>query len=535
MSAVALLLIFASFVWRLHYGVNLSDEALHVGIPLRFALGATPFIDEVSSVQTYALVTWPLASIYLKVRGATDAIVLAFRIAFACLWLLLAGCYWLFGRRYADIRVGMMLAAGPLVCVPANIPSLSYLTIGMFAFSILALLHLGVLTGKPIPRSLVLGVVAPVGLLAYPPALPALLYMATRSVGGGVRYSVVAFSALTVAFIAGETLDLGRFFHDSGALEYIKAGYSTAPSRWGRLTPLCSLEAFVLFSLVVGVASRYAYFLVLPLSVAATFLISSPLVTSYSLQSNLILILVSLLLVSEVCVVGCYRDISRLVPLRDIVIATLLAYSGTAYFSDYPATCAILWFGPLLGVLVVRIFQRMSSFSPSGGVLWGFLSLYFVLWNQLQGRYTWEEDSFQSLTERIVSGPYAYLKTSPHRARFLSEFEYAVSPLVAGGARVVGWGLVAPSFLGLYYPAEYSLATLYPDMCEGRQKFLVQRLIKSSPHPLVALRTSFSTLEQCSDMPLDKALCENRRSEATLLDQHLRLSWWSLEKGIIAQ
>ena len=114
LSTLGLLLALVSFVWRLQFGVNLADEALYVGIPLRFALGATPFVDEYSSVQSFGLATWPLASLFLALQGSTESIVLWFRFVFACMWIGLAACYWLLGRRYADCSVANLLAAAQL-------------------------------------------------------------------------------------------------------------------------------------------------------------------------------------------------------------------------------------------------------------------------------------------------------------------------------------------------------------------------------------------------------------------------------------
>lgn len=516
-----------SFIWRLQHGVNLSDEALHVSLPLRFALGIRPFIDELSSVQTYGLVTWPLASFYLAWSDSTDAIVAFFRIVFASMWLSLAASYWFVTKRYSDSQLASLAAAAPLVSIPTNIPSLSYLSLGMFAFSLLAFINMGLLRDHRLIRSFAIGFFTTLGAFAYPPALPALLYLAFRCASSATHYTLAVTASLLCCIPALAIIDPTELYHHSVALSYIKGGYSGSASTWSRMLPLGSPFFFPVAAALVLLVLRVSYAAVLPLAVASAYVVSASDVAPYAAHSNLLLILIPLLLLAEVS--SSSIPGRTLLPLQSTLIASLLAYGGTALFSDYPATCAVLWFGPVLVVLIVRMYQRLTPQKSLLTLTYCALMLCAALSSSVQGRYTWEEAPIFVQSERVTTGPYTYLKTSPHRRAFLKEFERGRSQLISANTSVVGWGEVAPSFLALYYPTQYVMATAYPDLNEKRQDILARRILSLFRTKVIGLRTSFFHPALCSHLPLDQLFCAGKAPLGALHDQHLAMTWWELE------
>ena len=72
------LALFALVFNRIHYGVDLTDEAYSNAIPYRFALGDTPFIDEVSPQQTSSFLLFPIIKIYTLLFG-TESLILFMR------------------------------------------------------------------------------------------------------------------------------------------------------------------------------------------------------------------------------------------------------------------------------------------------------------------------------------------------------------------------------------------------------------------------------------------------------------------------
>lgn len=79
LGAVALVvaLIALSVAWRrLFLGTDLNDEGFSIALPYRFALGARPFVDEQSVLQTAAFFAYPFVKLYVVLTGGDDGIVL---------------------------------------------------------------------------------------------------------------------------------------------------------------------------------------------------------------------------------------------------------------------------------------------------------------------------------------------------------------------------------------------------------------------------------------------------------------------------
>src|ERR1051326_3846489 len=73
--------------WRVLYGVDFTDEAYYVAVPLRFVLGARPYIDETTpSQQTAALLMYPFIAAYHAAAGLGGIVLFArsLHFLFAC-------------------------------------------------------------------------------------------------------------------------------------------------------------------------------------------------------------------------------------------------------------------------------------------------------------------------------------------------------------------------------------------------------------------------------------------------------------------
>ena len=53
-------LVVATVIWRIHFGVDFTDESFYVAMALRFARGDRPFVDEVNLTQTASWLAHPL-------------------------------------------------------------------------------------------------------------------------------------------------------------------------------------------------------------------------------------------------------------------------------------------------------------------------------------------------------------------------------------------------------------------------------------------------------------------------------------------
>ena len=185
------LLVLSAFVlgtayWRLFYGVDLTDEPLYIVVPLRFAQGAQPFVDEVSITHTTAgLLMTPLVYAYHALFGV-EGILLLEDVEFV-LSLLVAATLFVAVRSFIVWRpAAFIVSLFPVVCVGTNLPSLSYNTLGRGRFCGWLLSGIGILSLREEGRGnrvlvLLSGFCHGIAALAYPPLLaPILAYLAIR-------------------------------------------------------------------------------------------------------------------------------------------------------------------------------------------------------------------------------------------------------------------------------------------------------------------------------------------------------------------
>lgn len=127
--ALAIALVaFLATLWRLQFGVDLSDEAWYLAQPYRFALGDRPFVDEVHPTQTAALLTWPLVKAWVTFTGGNSALVLAARVAWLLLSLACAAIVVRTLRQSTGSALALLVALPCIVQVPFGLPTLSYNT-----------------------------------------------------------------------------------------------------------------------------------------------------------------------------------------------------------------------------------------------------------------------------------------------------------------------------------------------------------------------------------------------------------------------
>lgn len=122
--------VFLLWVWRIQRGIDLSDEALYLALPVRFALGDRPFLDDRSSYQGMGILTVPLAFVYRLFFRHNDGVVLFFR---SCFLIYLGGIGLLVARSVRGwISPMSALACGALAFfyVPYWIAQFSYNTLG---------------------------------------------------------------------------------------------------------------------------------------------------------------------------------------------------------------------------------------------------------------------------------------------------------------------------------------------------------------------------------------------------------------------
>jgi hypothetical protein len=126
-------------MWRVRFGLDLTDESFYCAIPLRFVLGDLPFRDERTSVQGSGLLLMPFVFVYHLIVRDSRGFVLFLRMFYL---VFLGSIGWALTRTFRGwISRGAALASAGVVFffAPYGIYNFSYNTMGA-GFAILATL-----------------------------------------------------------------------------------------------------------------------------------------------------------------------------------------------------------------------------------------------------------------------------------------------------------------------------------------------------------------------------------------------------------
>ncbi len=157
-------------LWRLRYGVALTDESAWIAMPYRFVLGDVPFVDELWIQQTAGLLVVPLVWLWVHVIGSSEGIVLFTRAMWFALAALTSFAAYSLFRRLLPPSLAATLSVVYLAFVPFTIPNLGYNTLGSALLTIgLALLAIQILDSRDSPGlAAVSGVCHGMAVVAYP-------------------------------------------------------------------------------------------------------------------------------------------------------------------------------------------------------------------------------------------------------------------------------------------------------------------------------------------------------------------------------
>ncbi len=183
LGRVVLGLALAAVYPRLFYGIEFFDEAYYLALPVSFASGYQPFLDEHAVHQFAALLIRPFVSAYLYLVGSTDGLVLFGRHLYLACGALSAWVVRGFWTRALGERVGNLLAAVALTYIPLCVISLSYNSIVYFGLLAGSALLASAPLGHAVARHMLLGTLC-MGAVVF--AYPTMLPVAAISVAGGL-------------------------------------------------------------------------------------------------------------------------------------------------------------------------------------------------------------------------------------------------------------------------------------------------------------------------------------------------------------
>lgn len=175
LTVLAVTFVVVGTIWRLRYGVDFTDEAYYVAVPMHLVNGARPFIDEVVPEQlTTGILEYPLVRLYDALAGVTGIVLfvrwlqLLFSIAVAA--VVVASLRGSLGAARATL-----VALAAILFVPYNIHSLSYNTVGCGLLTIALLAGYGAIQAGSARQLMLAGVCGGLAVFAYPPLAPAVV------------------------------------------------------------------------------------------------------------------------------------------------------------------------------------------------------------------------------------------------------------------------------------------------------------------------------------------------------------------------
>ncbi len=112
------------------HGLFTSDEAIYLAIPYRMMQGDRLIVHEWNSIQIYSMLIYPLYSLYIRLAGTMDGILLNFRFFYVIFQLLIGACIYFMLRKSSGAGA---IAASVIYMLysPFNLMTLSYNTVGI--------------------------------------------------------------------------------------------------------------------------------------------------------------------------------------------------------------------------------------------------------------------------------------------------------------------------------------------------------------------------------------------------------------------
>jgi hypothetical protein len=467
-ALVAFAVLVAVYV-RVHYGVDVSDESFYLAMPLRFVLGDRPFIDELNVAQTAGVIVWPFVGAFYKLTGGTDGLVLAARVALIVLQGAVGFTVFRALRRFVDVPAAILIGTACVLFWPANLPGLSYNTLGATFFTLAMFLPLAeLLDGRPPPPAIAFGTGASLALasFSYPTlVVPTMFYSVvfllmlrgkTRPfwfyLGGGGSVVAVLLPLFVRAGVWGLRRVIAYSFSGGvggeGKLRHALAQIwdSTAVSPW--MAPLILL--------LVGVGCRRAP------RVMRFALFALPLLACTSAYSGLQrgaawIIYYSMLAIPVGLGLEDRKLANRL--LWGVWAPAFVGGLVTIWTSSNGAIAAAI--GLLPASLATSALIARASMEQAPGARWlgapagaALVALAILVFYQYDGECLYRDGpKIEDLPVRMESGPFRGLWTTDFKAQYIEDIQKDVGHLARRGGRALFY---------FDFPAGYLMTAMRP-------------------------------------------------------------------------
>ena len=455
-GCTALLLV--GMLRRLPLSIDFTDESFSTALAYRFALGDRPFIDEINSAQTAALILTPFVWAFIKLTHSTAGILLFTRLLFVVFRLALAATVFATLKRYASWPLALVTSLVCLVFVPGSIPNIGYNVLGSGFLAMGAFVAVRRFGGARDRSALFwAGVCNGLATLAYPPLLvPAailgivVLLLSKKEVlrefgefvAGG---AVVVASVAPLLFMAGAR----------NLRVMVEFGTTLAPKAPSKLFDLVlaiwahsPVSVWVLPALGVVIAAlkiRPAWALwVLPLFVSALALAFPA-----GMLSQFSVVIYAGLFAPLFLVVLWDQPFCRAL-FFVVWVPSAIAGLVTAYTSSNGEINAAIGLFPgsiLFVVYEALAVERLAREAGTEGVVDARVSPLMqlgpaILIFSMLARYSfsvYRDGAVQELTVAVTSGPFRGLYTTPEHAAMSAEVESIFQKYARPDAKVLAY------------------------------------------------------------------------------------------------
>jgi hypothetical protein len=445
-------------VWRMRHGVDVTDEAFYLAVPLRFVLGDRPFVDELNITQTAALLTLPFVKLWTMIVGSAAGIVLFARLLYLAFFSLVGWSVYAFARTRLSYASSILVGAACIGFIPYGLPGLSYnswsaglFTIGLFVAARWLLAPTS--TRRPLFWA---GVAHGAAAFAYPTmtaavltATVAIFFLASgdrlrataRYVAGGLGFAVV----VTPFFLVAGVGHLREVIAYSSVSDQVAGATSERLSAlltaWLAMNPQLGLAAF-LVALAMVLVRRWPRLIVLTLPFI-------PLLANGAVVPTRNLAIMGYL--SCFAVLGpllCFALRERRVARIMIVgIGLPASVSGlvTCWSSSNTILASAIGFYPLAQLasvaLTMFIVETARRWQPaplrSALTLSPAVFIYAVLCYATADKTCIREAPLSKMTVMVTEGPYRGIYTTPERKAALAELSAAIVTSTAASARAL--------------------------------------------------------------------------------------------------
>ncbi len=256
--------IIATYI-RLYFGVDFTDEAYYVARAYQYALGAKPWVDDISLLP-FAILTVPFVKLYYWLVGNTDGIILFTRHLYFAFNCLVAGLVFLYTKFFLKWSTALLVASICIVFIPFNIPNLSYNTMGSGFFTAGCFWGAWVISTRRNTAYLFFsGLCHGLAIFSYPTLIiPSFIYIglllwvsSVRKIQALLAYFLgglpIAFLLLNLILEAGisNVLISREYAHSLGYSASSEKIYSVLTSLWNSYTYKIPIF-LVLFALYIG-------------------------------------------------------------------------------------------------------------------------------------------------------------------------------------------------------------------------------------------------------------------------------------------